>query len=101
MATAGDRQTLAANGQTEYVKTVGPVRVSITGDFGSGTAKVQMKDPSDAAVDVANASYSAAADAYLEIPLNAINEVRISLSGSANPALVVWIQSMTRDTSNL
>ncbi len=101
MATSGNRQTLTADGQTTYVKVVGPVRISITGDFGTGTAKVQVKDPSDAAVDVANASYTAAADLYLEFPPKAINEIRVDLSGSVNPALVVWVQSSERSTSNV
>ena len=51
MTTSGDRQALAADGNTTYVKTVGPVRVSISGDLGGGTAKVQAKDPAGNAVD--------------------------------------------------
>lgn len=101
MTTSGNKQTLSADGNTTYVKVVGSARVSISGNFSSGTAKVQAKDPSDAAVDVANASYTAAADAFLEFPPKAINEVRVNLAGSGSPTLDVWIQSNERSTANL
>ena len=99
MANSGNRQTLAADGQTNYVRVVGPIRVSITGGFGSGTAKLQAKDPGDNAVDVAGASYTAVADALLEFPPHAVNQIRVDLASSSGPALVVWIQDTGRGSA--
>ncbi len=99
MANSGNRQTLAADGQTNYVRIVGPTRVSLSGGFGGGTAKIQAKDPSDAAVDIAGASYTAAADALLDFPPNAVNQIRVDIASSTNPTLVVWIQDTGRGSA--
>ena len=93
MASKGDRQTLVADGQTTEVGVVGPVRLSLTGSFGGGTAKLQAKDPSDAWVDVAEGSFAVATDTIFDFPDHTQNQIRVDISGSTTPALVVWIQS--------
>ena len=92
MAGSGTRQTLSADGQSASLKVVGDCRLSLSGDFGSGTAKVQAKDPGGNSVDIAGASYTAATDTLLNFPTDAVNEVNIDLSGSTGPALVIWWQ---------
>ncbi len=92
MAGTGNRQTLAADGQTDSKVFVGPIRLSLTGSFGAGTAKLQCKDPSGVFVDIASGSFAAAADAIFDFPIAESNELQIDLAGATAPALVVWIQ---------
>jgi len=92
MAGTGNRQALAADGQTNSKVFVGPIRLSLTGSFGTGTAKLQAKDPSGAFVDVGNGLFTAAADTIFDFPVSDSNELRIDLAGATAPALVVWIQ---------
>lgn len=93
MGSSGDRQTLAADGQTTDYGTVGPVRLSLSGSFGGGTAKLQAQDPSGAWVDVAGGSFTIAADQLFDFPENVQNQLRVDMSGSTTPTLVVWLQS--------
>lgn len=97
MTTSGNRQTLAADGQTDAQQFVGPVRVSYTGDFGSGTAKIQAEDPSEAFIDIAGSAKAAAADFVIDFPPHAVNLLQTDLAGSSSPAFVVWIQSSSRN----
>lgn len=93
MAGKGDRQTLVADGNTVDTGTVGPVRLSLTGGFGGGTAKLQALDPSGAYVDVAGGSFTAATDTLFDFPEYAQNQLRVNINGSTTPTLVIWIQS--------
>ena len=88
-----DRQTLSANGQTTWVYVTGAARVVISGTFGSGTAQIQTKDPAENAIDVVDGAFTTAADKVLVFPPGSRNAVRVDLSGSTTPALVVWTQS--------
>ena len=92
MTSSGDRQTLSANGTTVFKKYRGPVALSLTGAFGSGTAKIQKKDPSDAIVDIANGSFSAVTDTIFDFPQGEVNDLAVNLAGSTGPALVVVLQ---------
>ena len=93
MASSGERQTLVADGNTEDVGTVGAVRLSLTGGFGGGTAKLQAQDPSGAYVDVDGGSFTAAGDTLFDFPANVQNQLRVNIASSTTPTLVVWIQS--------
>ncbi len=88
----GDRQTLSADDDTDAKRYGGPVRLSLTGTFGGGTAKLQSVDPSGVAVDVAGGLFTAITDTYFDFPLAASNVLTVNLAGSTTPALVVWIQ---------
>ncbi len=88
----GDRQVLSADGNTDAVKYVGPIRLSLKGDFGSGTATLQDKDPVNVFDGVTNGVFTAEADKLIDYPIAEINEVRVNLAGSTAPTLVVWIQ---------
>ena len=92
MASSGDIETLSANGQTAVTVTIGPARLSLTGTFGSGTAKLQAKDPGGNWIDVANGSFTAVTDTIFDFPARSETDLRVDLSGSTNPTLVVWIQ---------
>jgi len=92
MAGTGNRQTLTADGQTDPKIFVGPIRLSLTGSFGTGTAKLQAKDPSGAFVDIANGLFTTATDTIFDFPVSDSNELQIDLAGATAPALVVWIQ---------
>jgi len=92
MAGTGNRQTLAADGQTDPKIFIGPVRLSLTGSFGAGTEKLQCKDPSGEFIDIASGSFAAAADAIFDFPITESNELQVDLAGATAPALVVWIQ---------
>jgi hypothetical protein len=93
MASTGYIKTLDADGQTEWVTVHGPVRLSLTGTFGSGTAKLQARTPEyNTAVDVKNGSFTAVTDTLFDFPAKSETDVRVDLSGSTSPLLVVWIQ---------
>ena len=92
MASTGYIETLSANGNTTVQKVAGPVRLSLTGPFGGGTAKLQSITPAGNWVDVANGSFTAVTDTLFDFPLQANNELRVNLAGSTTPGLVVWIQ---------
>lgn len=92
MAGTGNRQTLSADGATTAKTFVGRVRLSLTGTFGGGTAKLQAEDPGGAFVDVANGSFTAVTDTLFDFPEPSSNKLKIDLSGSTTPALVIWIQ---------
>lgn len=89
---SGDRQTLAANGTTTVKLYNGPVRLSLSGTFGAGTAVLQALDPSGAAVDVVNGSFTAVTDTFFDFPTGAGNLLQVDLTGSTTPALVIWLQ---------
>jgi len=93
MGSGGDRQTLVADGNSVARGVVGPVRLSLTGTFGGGTAQLQAMDPSGAWIAVANGAFIAVTDTVFDFPENVQNQLRINMSGSTTPALVIWIQS--------
>src|SRR5210317_464630 len=97
MATTGYIETLSSDGDTSTVNVGGVVRVSLTGDFGSGTAKLQAQTPAGSFVDVNGASWTSATDTLVEFPPNSNNIVKINLASSTSPALVCWIQSSVDD----
>ena len=92
MTTSGDRQVLSADGQTVARKFVGPVRVSYSGTFGGGTAKIQAEDPSGVFIDVDGTSKTAVADFVIDFPPRAVNLLQTDLSGAITPSLKSWIQ---------
>jgi len=97
MSTTGYEETLSADGQTTAQNIGGPVRLSLTGDFGTGTAKLQAQTPTGNWVDVANGSFTAATDKLFDFPVQANNKLRVDISSSSSPALVVWLQADSGD----
>lgn len=89
---SGNRQTLTADGNTAARVYVGPVKLSITGSFGGGTAKLQVRDPSGALVDIANGGFTSATDTIFDFPDNSSNVLSVNVAGSTTPALAIWIQ---------
>ena len=89
---SGDRQTLSANGQTNAKRYIGPIRLSLSGTFGGGTATLQSKDPAGNWVDIANGAFTAVTDTIFDFPGDVGNTVRVNLTGSTSPALVIWVQ---------
>lgn len=92
MASAGYKQTLTADDQTEWRKYIGPVVLTITGTFGGGTAKLQFKDVDDVVVDVPGASFTAVTATLYDYSVFRSNELRVDLSGSTSPDLGITIQ---------
>ena len=88
----GNRQVLSADGNTDPFKYVGPIRVSLKGDFGSGTATIQDKTPANLFDGITNGVFTAEADKIIDYPVAEINEVQVDLAGSTSPTLEVWIQ---------
>ena len=93
MSGSGSLVTMTGDGNGAAALTVGPVRLSLTGDFGGGTATLQAETPAGAYVAVAGGAFTAATDTIFDFPENSRNKLRIVLSGSTTPSLVVWIQS--------
>ena len=93
---SGNRQTLAADGNTDGKDVVGPITLSLSGTFGGGTAKLQRLDPEKNWVDVVNGSFTDVTDTYFEFEDTALNHVRVNIASSTTPALVVWIQGKIR-----
>jgi len=92
VAGTGDRQTLTVDGDTTRVAYVGPIRVNLSNDFGSGTAKIQATDPTGTPIDVGTDTFTAAADKAVNFPAGETNVVSVNLAGSTSPDLDVWIQ---------
>jgi len=92
MAGNGNKQTLSANGQTAWTRWRGPISISLKGNFGGGSAQIQVRDPNEVAENVTNAAFTAAADHLLDYPEQAINEVRVDLAAATGPSLRVWVQ---------
>ena len=91
MASSGDRQTLSADGTTLVRTFWGPVSLSLTGTFGGGTAKLQLIDPSGAAIDIAGGSFTAITDTYFDFPPNTKHDLQVNIASSTSPALVIYI----------
>ncbi len=92
MASTGNVETLDKDSETQWVTTIGPLRLSLTGVFGSGTAKLQARTPEGTIVDVAEGSFTAATDTIFDFPARSETDVRVKLTGSSSPLLVVWLQ---------
>lgn len=77
--------TLSADGNTVEHVNKGPVHVHVSGTFGGGTFKLQFLDNGGTWRDIAGASYTEAADKYVELaPATTIRGV---LSGATTPSL--------------
>ena len=92
MAVTGTFDTLTADGNSSPHRVIGPVRLSLTNDFGTGTAKLQAQAPDGSWVDVANGSFTAATDTLFDFPEFSQNNVRVNLASSSSPDLDIWIQ---------
>lgn len=92
MSAVSDFQTLSADGNTTWVEVVGPCRISISNDFGSGTATIQARTPENAALAVAEGTATAAVDKVVDFPAGSRNAVRVNLASSSSPDLDVWVQ---------
>ena len=92
MTSTGDVTTLSADGNSPFRTFKGPVRLSLTGDFGTGTAKLQANDPGGNVVDIAGGSFTAATDTLYDFPEGAKTELRVNLASSSAPDLLVWLQ---------
>lgn len=95
-AGSGNKQSLTADGDTVVTEYVGPVRVVLSGGFGGGTAKLQVRDPDGLAVDVVNGSFTEAADKVFDFPADSLNILSVNLAGSTTPTLDAWIQGRQR-----
>ena len=89
---SGDRQFIAADGDTDPKEYIGPIRLSLTGLFGGGTALLEAKDPTGVFVPVTGGSFTAATDTNFDFPANALNILQVAVTGSTTPTLAVWIQ---------
>lgn len=85
-------QTLSADGNSAAVTANHKVHVHLSGDFGGGTAKVQFQDEGGTWRDFAGASYTAAADALIELGKSNYS-IRINLASSTTPALIVNLRA--------
>ena len=92
MASAGYKETLTADGQTEWKKYYGPVVLQITGTFGGGTVQLQQKDVDNDVVSISNGSFTAVTDTIFDFPTFNSNELRVDLSGATSPDLGITIQ---------
>lgn len=90
-------ETLSANGQTSEVKTVGQVRLTIVGTWGGGTAVLQHKKLDDTTwEDIPGASFTDDTAKAILYPPDAMNKLRVSLTGATSPSLKVTIQGSSR-----
>jgi hypothetical protein len=83
----------ASAAATSAVNAIGPVRMSLTGDFGGGTATLQAQDPDSSWTNVIGSGFSSAADALIDFPGWVSNTVRVNLTSTSAPNLVVWLQA--------
>ena len=90
-----DRQHLSASASaTTAVSLVGPVRYSISGDLGGGTASIQFAiSGSTEFVPVAGTSTTAAVDKLLNFPAGSRNTLKVLLLGGAAASCDVFLQA--------
>ena len=90
MASSGIKVTLTSNGTAGPVQCHGPVHISLSGNFGGGTAVVQTRDPEDSVfTPVVGGSFNAPADQLFDFPPGSRTEIQAVLTGSAAPVLKV------------
>lgn len=87
-----NEQTLDADGSTDWVPVKGECWVSLSGDFGGGTATIERKNAAGTAVAIAGETHTVAADRLIDFPDRSTNEVRVTIASSTNPALVCSVQ---------
>lgn len=90
-------QTLSADGNSNVHTTSDSphyhayIHVHLSGDFGSGTAKVQFQSQDGSTwLDVAGGSFTSATDTIFDMRPN--TALRVNLNGSTSPSLVVEIK---------
>ena len=93
---AGEFITLGADGSTKWVEVYGRCHLSLTNDFGTGTATLEALAADGSTVSIANGAFTAATDTVFDFPRYGINNVRITLASSSSPDLDVWIQGEGR-----
>lgn len=85
-------ETLSADGSTTYAKVKGSCWVSLSGDFGGGTATIERKNSAGTAVAIAGEAHTVAADRIIDFPAGSVNEVRVTIASSTAPALATSVQ---------
>lgn len=90
---SGQVTALTANGETYPQSIRGPVHLSLTGGFGSGTCTLQAKNPSGTFVAVEGGAFTAATDTIFAYPEGSTNTVKVVVTGSTTPTLSIWVQS--------
>ena len=92
-STDGYTKNFTGNGDSDEVEVYGACHFHVSGDFGGGTCKLQIKDTLDGTFrDIANASHTVAADQLVEFPQRALSVVKANLAGSTSPDLYVMIR---------
>lgn len=94
--TDGHWQTLSANGDSDQVTCYGRVHLHLSGNFGTGTAKLVLIDGKGVARDVAGASFSAATEASYDFPARSATRLYVNLTGATAPTLVVGLRGENR-----
>lgn len=93
MATLLQDANLTGDGNTTAIPVRGRIRYHPHGDFGTGTATLQVSDDSGTAYDSAGSDFAFTADGYSPVLDLGQEEhlVRVNLNGSASPDLEVHI----------
>lgn len=83
-------ETITADGQSASFIAEGPFSVHLSGVFGGGTARLQIRKPGGADYeDVVSADKTAADD--FEVLYNGTNTFRFDVSGSTSPSLYILV----------
>lgn len=89
----GNTFTFTADGNSPEFTMRGPIRLSLTGTFGGGTATLQAKVPQTTTfIDVVNGAFTSPTDKRIDWPKAAKTVVRVNVSGSTTPNLLAWLQ---------
>lgn len=86
--------SFTGNESSSWYKFIGPVNCVLSGTFDTSTTKVQRKNAKGNAVDVTNASFTAATDTLLDYPADTITELRWTMSGAGTEAVEAEFQGM-------
>lgn len=83
-------QTITADGQSASFIAEGPFTVHLSGTFGSGTAKLQIRKPGGVDYEDVATSDKTEADDF-EVLYNGTNTFRFDVSGSTSPSLYILV----------
>jgi len=89
---SGNKQILTTNTSSKYVRVIGPTRLSLSDDIGGGSAQVECRDPQALTQAMGGVVFTTTVEKSINFDENAINFVRVTLSGSSGANLGVWFQ---------
>jgi len=79
--------TLTADGATQSISNTGSYTVTLSGNFGGGTAQLEYKNQAGTFIPYATSDYTFTTSVEVRINERATKVIRVSLTGATSPSL--------------